>query len=198
MITSVAPKPLPGMAPSSARQHAPFGGADPSTAVGNDADVALIRELQRRDREVRIHERAHAAAAGNLANGGARLQFTRGPDGRQYATGGEVSIDVAPVPDDPRATLRKAEKIRRAALAPTNPSAQDRAVAARAAAMATEARIELQRSGAEHDPDGKLSSAVCKECGEQHGATAVSAADPYRQIGADEAARPGAALRAVA
>lgn len=119
-------------------------GADPEAA-----EVRLLQQLSARDREVRTHERAHAAAAGGLANGGPSFQFTRGPDGRLYATGGEVNIDVSPVANDPEATIEKAQKIRRAALAPTNPSQQDRAVAARATAMATEARVELQREGRE-------------------------------------------------
>ena len=109
------------------------------------SDRALIQELQSRDQAVRTHERAHLAASGGLATGGASFQFTRGPDGGLYATGGEVRIDTSPVADDPRATIEKAQQIRRAALAPANPSQQDRAVAAQANAMATEAKIELQR-----------------------------------------------------
>ncbi|MGR9093035.1 MAG: putative metalloprotease CJM1_0395 family protein, partial [Gammaproteobacteria bacterium] len=88
-----------------------MGAADP-------AEPRRLQELAARDNQVRTHERARLAAAGGLANGGARLQMTRGPDGRQYATGGEVSSDVAPVAGDPQATIDKAQKIRRAALAP--------------------------------------------------------------------------------
>jgi hypothetical protein len=57
--------------------------------------------------------------------------------------GGEVSIDSSPVANDPQATLTKAQQIQAAALAPANPSAQDRAVAASAARMAIEARLAL-------------------------------------------------------
>jgi hypothetical protein len=89
--------------------------------------------------------------------GGARLTTQVGPDGRRYAVGGEVSIDVSEVEGDPRATLHKARAIQRAALAPVNPSAQDRAVAARAAAMAQEARQELARERAQPSPDGEES-----------------------------------------
>ena len=104
-----------------------------------------LRELKVRDRAVRRHEQAHAAAAGELAMGGPQYEYTRGPDGRLYATGGKVNIDTSPVPGDPQATLDKAQKIHRAALAPSYPSAEDRAVAAKASAMAMEARIEMQR-----------------------------------------------------
>jgi hypothetical protein len=60
-----------------------------------------------------------------------------------YAVGGEVSIRVGTVANDPQATLEKAEQVRRAALAPADPSSQDRQVAARASQIAAEARAEL-------------------------------------------------------
>ena len=46
---------------------------------------------------------------------------------------------------DPQATVIKANRIRAAALAPAEPSAQDQRVAAQAAQMATEARAQMLR-----------------------------------------------------
>ena len=109
----------------------------------NHEHQSKINELKNRDREVRAHEAAHKAAAGSLAKGGASFSYTRGPDGKLYAVGGEVSIDTSRVAGDPQATLQKANLIRAAALAPAQPSAQDRAVAAQAGIMAAEARAEL-------------------------------------------------------
>lgn len=123
------------------------------------AELEIIQQLSTRDREVRTHEQAHVAASGSLAQGGPSFQFIRGPDGRLYATGGEVGIDVSPVVNDPHATIEKAQQIRRAALAPTNPSQADRAIAARATAMATEARVELQRESR----DAEASSEVAEK-----------------------------------
>ncbi len=105
---------------------------------------ARLQRLQQRDRQVRAHERAHVAAGGRYVRGGARYQYQTGPDGRRYAVGGEVSIDASKEPT-PEATIRKAQAVKRAALAPAQPSAQDRAVAAKAAQMEREARAELQR-----------------------------------------------------
>ncbi len=102
-----------------------------------------LQKLKKRDREVRAHEMAHLAAAGPHAVGGPSYDYERGADGRQYAVGGHVNIDTAPVPGNPQATLRKAEAVRRAALAPAEPSPQDRRVAADAVAMVTEARIKI-------------------------------------------------------
>lgn len=105
-------------------------------------EQAQISELASRDREVRTHEQAHAAVGGAYA-GAPTYTFKRGPDGKSYATGGEVGIDTSAVPGDPEATLRKMEVVVRAALAPAEPSAQDRSVAAQAQAQAAAARVEL-------------------------------------------------------
>lgn len=106
------------------------------------AEQKQIQQLAQRDREVRAHEQAHAAVGGRYA-GAPTYDYQRGPNGRQYAVGGEVKIDIAKVEGDPQATLEKAQIVRRAALAPAEPSAQDRAVAARASQMAAEARAEI-------------------------------------------------------
>ena len=101
-----------------------------------------ITELASRDREVRSHEQAHAAVGGSYA-GAPTYSFKRGPDGQTYAVGGEVSIDVSPIPNDPAATLRKMEVVQQAALAPAEPSSQDLRVAAQAQVLAAQARSEL-------------------------------------------------------
>ena len=99
--------------------------------------------MKSRDREVRAHEQAHLSAAGNLASSGATFTYQQGPDGQRYAIGGEVGIESARVPGDPQQTIQRAQQIRRAALAPANPSAQDRSVAANAAAITLDAQAEL-------------------------------------------------------
>lgn len=114
----------------------------------------IIQNLKNRDREVRNHEQAHINAAGGLATSGANFSYTTGPDGKRYVTGGDVSIDTSPVPDDPEATMRKAETIRRAALAPAQPSGQDYSVAGKAQAMANKARVELLRSQLQSQTSG--------------------------------------------
>lgn len=101
----------------------------------------IIKQLASRDKEVRAHENAHIAAGGGLT-GTPSYSYELGPDGVRYAVGGSVHIDTSPG-RTPQETLLKAERIMDAALAPANPSAQDRAVAARAAQMASEARTEI-------------------------------------------------------
>ncbi len=117
---------------------------------------AQVKELQQRDREVRAHEQAHVAAARQYVVGGINYTYTRGPDNKQYATGGSVSLDTSPVAGDPEATLEKARVLRSAALAPGSPSAQDQNVAAQASAMASEARTEKTQE--QNEEQGKTPS----------------------------------------
>ncbi len=91
---------------------------------------------------MRAHESAHQAVGGQYA-GSVSYTYQRGPDGAQYAVGGEVSIDVAPVQGDPQATIEKMRVVRAAALAPAEPSGQDRAVAAQAMQLMLQAQAEL-------------------------------------------------------
>lgn len=105
-------------------------------------------KLKETDRQVRAHEQAHMAAGGNLVQGGASYTYQKGPDGRMYAVGGEVSIDTSPG-STPEETLAKARQIRAAALAPSDPSPQDRRVAAGAARLEASARAEQAKQGGE-------------------------------------------------
>lgn len=111
----------------------------------SDAERKMLEQLKQRDREVRSHEQAHKAAGGAHVHGGPSYSYQTGPDGKQYAVGGNVSIDVSKVPGDPEATEEKARQVRKAATAPANPSAQDMKVAAKATQLANEARIEMRR-----------------------------------------------------
>lgn len=109
-----------------------------------------LQQLKNRDREVRAHEQAHLAAGRELVRGGASFTYQKGPDGRQYAVGGEVTIDTSKKPNDPEHNLHKAGRIRDTALAPKDPSAQDRRVASHASQMALEAQqeiLEIERLG---------------------------------------------------
>lgn len=109
-----------------------------------EKELALLMELQKRDRQVRQHEMAHVAAGGRYVRGGASYTYRTGPDGQRYAHSGEVSIDTSPEPD-PKDTKAKMRTVQRAALAQADPSPQDHAVAAKAASLALEAGAELIR-----------------------------------------------------
>jgi 23S rRNA maturation mini-RNase III len=104
-------------------------------------ELQQLSELQQRDREVKAHELAHKAVGGRYVTGGS-FSYQTGPDGHRYAIGGEVTIDSSSG-STAQETLRKADLIRRAALAPADPSPQDYRVASEANMMAAQARGEI-------------------------------------------------------
>ncbi|ANQ84862.1 hypothetical protein dqs_1824 [Azoarcus olearius] len=177
-IRPAAPEQRSAKEPGGDAAPAEDGGAQQAAAPGaaagynrlSEAEQRVLQALQQRDDEVRAHEAAHLAASGGLAMGGASFSYETGPDGKRYAVGGEVSIDTS-AGRSPEETLRKAEQIRAAALAPAEPSAQDRRVAAEAAQMAAEARAELQqaeRAGADKTAPGSGREAADPGPGRDH------------------------------
>ena len=118
-----------------------------------------VVELKKCDAHVKQHERAHLAAAGPYAKGGPRYNYVKGPDGKRYAVGGSVQLDTSKVPNDPEATIEKARTIKRAALAPADPSPKDRRIAAEADRVALEAQQELAKNKREerqgYNKDGR-------------------------------------------
>lgn len=127
-----------GTSGSGGRERGSDKGQDGLTA----AEREVVSDLRARDAEVRRHEEAHARVGGQYA-GQPSYSYQTGPDGKRYAVGGEVAIDVSEVPGDPEATINKMVVVKRAALAPAEPSGQDRRVAAYADAQRLEAQAEL-------------------------------------------------------
>lgn len=159
----------------------------------SDSEVRVLRELERRDAEVRTHEQAHLVASAGMAVGGANYQYTTGPDGKRYVSGGDVSIDASEgnTPDE---TVQKMQRVRAAAMAPANPSAQDRRVASIASQRATRARqeaVELEREmsrekqEADHAEQSEAEQSVPESTTENADATDTkntdSIVDPFQQ-----------------
>ncbi len=124
-----------------------------NSAVKDEQDLSedekrAVEKLKQRDQEVKAHERAHMAGGSGVVVGGASYEYEHGPDGKMYAVGGEVKIDTSKE-NTPEATIRKMQQVKKAALAPAQPSAQDRSVAAAAAQVEADARMELQQEKAE-------------------------------------------------
>lgn len=105
-------------------------------------DQADSLKFQQMDSSVRAHEAAHLAAAGTHSSGGASFSYTKGPDGKLYASAGEVATSLKKG-KTPEETIANASSVMAAALAPTDPSTQDLKVVARAARMQAEARSLL-------------------------------------------------------
>jgi len=111
----------------------------------DETELRQVQQLRSRDTEVRTHEQAHLAAAGQYAAGGPSFSYQTGPDGKRYAVGGSVPIDIGEE-STPAATIQKMRTVKRAALAPANPSAADRQIAAQAGMNEMKAIQELQAS----------------------------------------------------
>ena len=152
-----------------------LGAEDDDSAGTNQAggvklteeEEAEVEQLKERDREVRAHEQAHVAAGGQYVRGGIQYDYQTGPDGRQYAVGGEVSIDTSEVSGDPGASLRKAQAIRRAAMAPSEPSSHDHQAAAAAARMEAKARREQAKTRSEDFDSTKTGAEVMEDSTEK-------------------------------
>ena len=136
------------------RGAAPTDGKTEKDKTGelSPEDAAQVAKLKQIDRQVRQHEQAHMAAAGGMATSGASFTYQKGPDGVSYAVGGEGGISTSPG-RTPEETIQRARTIRAAALAPADPSGQDRAVAAQAAKMEMEARMQLAQQSQEKAPE---------------------------------------------
>jgi hypothetical protein len=161
--------------------------APPAPQLPSAQERQLVNELQQIDSEVRQHEQAHLAAAGGIAVSAPSFQYQLGPDGRIYAVSGEVQIDVSPA-NTPEETIAKAEKIRAAALAPRNPSSQDRAVAAAAMQMQVQAQAELlqrqQESEADSTREPPATAAQVRRALEEYRRSAAESPHPKVQTNA--------------
>ncbi len=176
-----------GAIPQTNSAYAPRARSSPGAQAATPGQLTpqeqqQVQKLRQTDLKVRAHEQAHLAAAAGLAIGGAHFETVRGPDGRQYAVAGEVGIDVSPA-QSAEQTIDKARRIQAAALAPADPSAQDRAVAAAAAQMAAQASAELQHAQADEAADGQDNgvAALLRQDGQDEGTKRRDAIEAYTQ-----------------
>ncbi|MEI6986241.1 MAG: putative metalloprotease CJM1_0395 family protein [Rhodospirillaceae bacterium] len=128
----------------------PVGASAGTSASSNGQPLSSsereqLEKLKSRDAEVKAHEQAHRSAGGQYA-GPPSYTYQKGPDGANYAIGGEVSIDSSAIPKDPSATIAKLRQVQRAAQAPASPSVQDQRVAAAAGQAIAQALSEQSSS----------------------------------------------------
>jgi hypothetical protein len=169
-VSSSSSHPVENTAKASVRSHDPSAAASSgephnktdragSKVSGRELsskEKAVVRELETRDREVHAHEQAHAAAGAGIA-GAPSYTYQTGPDGRRYAVGGEVPIHVQTGSDDPQVAIQEYEQVIRAALAPANPSSQDRGVAVDAQTKIAELQAKAA-SGSQSKAPGSLAN----------------------------------------
>jgi len=93
------------------------------------AEEKLLGDLERIDKDVHEHEMQHYLMAQPYARS-PEYFYVVGPDGRRFAVSGLTAFDATPIAGDNDATIRKLDALVRAALAPREPSEEDRRVAA--------------------------------------------------------------------
>lgn len=108
-------------------------------------EKTAVDRLRQRDAQVRQEEQAHAAAAGAAA-GPISYTYATGPDGRQYAVGGSVSVRISNPSGDPAEHARAASRLSHAANAAHNPSAADLAAARKGYQAAGAALADIHRN----------------------------------------------------
>lgn len=104
---------------------------------------------------------AHLAAAGSYAMSTPQYSYEIGPDGNAYAVGGEVKMDVSGEVS-PEKTIEKAKSLRRAAMAPLHPSAQDFAAVTAVNSLEAQASRQIREEQAQQ---AELRSQSQKETG---------------------------------
>jgi len=167
--------------------------ADKADAATQDPQIqAEVARLKSIESKVRAHEAAHKAAGGTLT-GPISYTYQRGPDGKNYIVGGEVPIEIS-TGSTPQETISRMQQVISAALAPADPSPQDRAVAAQAGNIQQQARQQVasstlpaaQKSPAEAEksdksqPEAITSSAPRSNSPRTSGAS--SAAEVFRPV----------------
>ena len=136
----------------SSRHRTPEPGresSDAATGAKSDAsgrlqqDTVDIQKLDQPGTDIGRYERSHLAVAGMAIRGGPHHEYRLGSDGRVYALGGEVSLDLNTGTGNSQKSLAKMEQVPRAALIPANhPSIGDHWGAALA-------RYDVQRADLE-------------------------------------------------
>jgi len=127
-----------------AKTAAPEKGTRYTASTLTPEQQRQVATLQQIERNVVAHEQAHMAAGHEVITSGPNYTYTYGPDGKRYATGGEVGIDTSPE-RTPEANIDKGILIQAAALAPKDPSPQDYQVAAIGGRLETQGRSDLSQ-----------------------------------------------------
>ena len=126
-------------------QPTPEGGLRPMQDLSSEEQQQL-RDLERRDQQVRTRDMAFIAAAGGAA-GSYSVEYETGPDGRRYAVGADIKLDTSEGAT-PEQTLAKARALRAATMSARGESSTDASATAKAVRMEAEARAEIERERA--------------------------------------------------
>ena len=117
--------------------------------IQHELEQQVIKELQQRDAEIKKHERAHQLVGGGNT-GLPHYNYTTGPDGKRYVSGGDVPVDLSIKEGNPSVTIVKMLRVKSTALAPNQPSMEDIRVAFSASNIMLQAHAELVTAATDH------------------------------------------------
>lgn len=89
----------------------------------------VLEKFKKTDANIRSHEQVHATIGATTSP--ISYVYQQGPDGKMYAVGGHVKLDVS-LPDDPKAASYKLDQIKKAASAPGDMSSADASISTQA------------------------------------------------------------------
>ena len=118
---------------------------DTETKSGDNS--AERKQLELSQTSIQRHVESHLAVTTQYSSP-PNYQY-RPLDGQLYVVSGDVAFDTSSEPNDPKATLEKAQLISMASMAPTEPLLQDRNASQQAMVMATQAKGEINTVSAE-------------------------------------------------
>lgn len=110
-------------------------------AAGKNPSVEFEKFKAKQYADILGHEQAHQSAAGSLG-GGINIQY----DGNGVAVAGHVPISIPGMDNqDPQVSYNNYSTVRNAALAPGDPSGQDRSVASTALGLMGQAQVLMSQ-----------------------------------------------------
>ncbi|MEA3354098.1 MAG: putative metalloprotease CJM1_0395 family protein [Campylobacterota bacterium] len=86
----------------------------------------VLEKFKKADADIRSHEQAHATIGQTTSP--ISYNYQQGLDGKIYAVGGHVRLDVS-LPEDPKAAVYKLDQIKKATTSVADPSGADLAIA---------------------------------------------------------------------
>lgn len=118
---------------------------DTETKTGNNSNER--KQLELSQTQIQRHIESHRAVTTQHSS---PPNYQYQPlDGALYIVLGDVVFDTSAEPNNPQATLEKAQLIRMASMAPIDPSLQDRNASQQAMMMVTQAKGEINTVPAE-------------------------------------------------
>ena len=99
----------------------------------------VVKRFEEADSQTRLHEQTHSSASNITST--PQYDYQVGPDGKLYATGGEVRVDTS-IPKDEQAAQAKLDEIEDTASAPNNLSSADAQISRQA--QLNKALLQLQ------------------------------------------------------